>query len=182
MQYRSSVPIYYATGNRKKAFVYSFLSGLAFFEGWGFPYGRAIGPKPGTVKILFPDRHETYRNRVVVFRGDSECIFKVNVTSEFCKRVNWMPRGYKLFIVHKRLVGQQKPSAGICIELFFDQFGTYTAGHVFKGIQDARSGSFDFFRSRLKPIHGGYSQVKKTERAFNHRGATVGMLKHRRGR
>jgi ZIP family zinc transporter len=37
-----SVPIYYATGNRKKAFIYSFLSGLAEPVGAGIAYAAIL--------------------------------------------------------------------------------------------------------------------------------------------
>jgi zinc transporter, ZIP family len=54
-----SVPIYYATGSRKKAFVYSFLSGLAELLGAGFAYLLLLlfigssGIPPQIMGILF---------------------------------------------------------------------------------------------------------------------------------
>jgi ZIP family zinc transporter len=47
-----SVPIYYATGNRRRAFVYSFLSGLAEPIGAGIAYlvlGFLVGGPAGVV-------------------------------------------------------------------------------------------------------------------------------------
>jgi ZIP family zinc transporter len=50
-----SVPIFYATGDRKKAFIYSFLSGLAEPVGAGIAYLAILFFMDGDTKVIPPE-------------------------------------------------------------------------------------------------------------------------------